>query len=92
MEYLRKHYRWTEKCCDTVPAAMRCFYESTDYESFIRNIFSLDCDSDTFGAIAGGVAEEFYHGFGELDAKGIVKEYLSEELWEILIAKAIREE
>lgn len=33
-----------------------------DYESFIRNVFSLKCDSDTFGAIAGGVAEEFYGG------------------------------
>ena len=85
LEYLRKHYKWTEKCSDTVPAAMRCFYESTDYESFIRNVFSLECDSDTFGAIAGGVAEEFYHGFGDLDAKGIVKKYLSKELWEILV-------
>ena len=69
---------------ETVPAAMRCFYESTDYESFMRNIFSFDCDSDTFGAIGGGVAEEFYHGFGDLDAEGIVKEYLSEELRTIL--------
>lgn len=84
MEYLRKHYKWTEKCSDTVPAAMRCFYESTDYESFMRNIFSFECDSDTFGAIAGGVAEEFYHGFGELDAEKIVKKYLSEELNGIL--------
>lgn len=84
MEYLRKHYKWTEKCSDTVPAAMRCFYESTDYESFMRNIFSFECDSDTFGAIAGGVAEEVYHGFGDLDAEGIVKEYLSEELKGIL--------
>lgn len=85
MEYLRKHYSWTEKCSDTVPAAMRCFYESSDYESFIRNIFSLECDSDTFGAIAGGVAEEFYKGFGGVDAEGIVKEYLPDELREILI-------
>ena len=74
LEYLRKHYKWTEKCCDTVPAAMRCFYESTDYESFIRNVFSFECDSDTFGAIAGGVAEEYYGGFGEIDAEGIAKE------------------
>lgn len=85
MEYLRKYYRWTEKCSDTVPAAMRCFYESCDYESFMRNIYSFECDSDTFGAIAGGVAEEFYHGFGDVDAEGIVKQYLSEELWEILV-------
>jgi len=84
MEYLRKHYRWTEKCSDTVPPAMRCFYESCDYESFIRNIFSLECDSDTFGAIAGGVAEEFYGDFGDIDAEGIVREYLSVELREVL--------
>ncbi len=84
LEYLRKHYKWTEKCCDTVPAAMRCFYESTDYESFIRNVFSFECDSDTFGAIAGGVAEEYYGGFGEIDAEGIVKEYLPKELQDIL--------
>lgn len=84
LEYLRKHYKWTEKCCDTVPAAMRCFYESTDYESFIRNVFSFECDSDTFGAIAGGVAEEYYGGFGKIDAEGIVREYLPKELQEIL--------
>ena len=83
--YLREHYVWTEKCSDTVPPAMRCFYESTDYESFIRNIFSLECDSDTFGAIAGGVAEEFYHGLGSVDGEGIAKKYLTDELYKILI-------
>ena len=57
---------------------MRCFYESSDYESFLRNVFSLECDSDTFGAIAGGVAEEFYGGFGGVDADGILKKYLNE--------------
>lgn len=87
MEYLRKHYVWTEKCSDTVPAAMRCFYESTDYESFMRNIFSFECDSDTFGAIAGGVAEEYYRGFGELDAEGIVKEKLDERLRKIMFGE-----
>ena len=53
----------------------------------MRNIFSLECDSDTFGAIAGGVAEEFYHGFGELDGEKIVKKYLSEELRSILFGR-----
>ena len=64
---------------------MRCFYESCDYESFIRNVFSLECDSDTFGAIAGGVAEEFYGGFGNVDADGLLKKYLTPELYEILM-------
>jgi ADP-ribosylglycohydrolase len=87
LEYLRRHYKWTEKCSDTVPAAMRCFYESANYESFMRNIFSFECDSDTFGAIAGGVAEEFYHGFGDIEAEQIIKMYLTEELKEILFDK-----
>lgn len=70
LDEIRPRYKWNESCHGSVPAAMRCFYESTDYESFIRNIFSLECDSDTFGAIAGGVAEEFYGGFGDVDAEG----------------------
>lgn len=84
MAYLRENYQWTEKCADTVPAAMRCFFDSVDYESFMRNIYSLPCDSDTFGAIAGGVAEEFYHGFGRIDAEGLLRQYLDQQLYEIL--------
>ncbi len=85
LDEIRPRYVWSESCQGSVPAAMRCFYESHDYESFIRNIFSLECDSDTFGAIAGGVAEEFYGGFGEVDADGILKEYLDEEMYGIFL-------
>lgn len=85
LNYLRKNYKWSLACADSVPVAMRCFYESVDYESFIRNVFSLDCDSDTIAAIAGGVAEEFYHGFGDIDANMIAKIYLTKELYDILI-------
>jgi len=84
LDEIRPRYKWNESCQGSVPAAMRCFYESTDYESFMRNIFSLECDSDTFGAIAGGVAEEFYHGFGDVDAEGILGECLEEYLMQIL--------
>jgi ADP-ribosylglycohydrolase len=45
-------------------SAMRCFYESDSYESFLRNVFSLSCDCDTLCCIGGGVAEEFYKGTG----------------------------
>ncbi len=84
LDEIRPRYKWNESCQGSVPAAMRCFYESTDYESFIRNIFSLECDSDTFGAIAGGVAEEFYGGFGSVDAEGILAKYIDEYLMDIL--------
>ena len=56
----------------------------TATNEFLRNVFSLECDSDTFGAIAGGVAEEFYHGFGSVEADKILREYLPKELFEIL--------
>lgn len=85
LDDIRPRYQWTESCQGSVPAAMRCFYESTDYESFMRNIYSLECDSDTFGAIAGGVAEEFYKGFGDIDAEAILKEHLTQDLYEILV-------
>ena len=84
LDEIRPRYKWNESCQGSVPAAMRCFYESTDYESFIRNIYSLECDSDTFGAIAGGVAEEFYHGFGDIEADGLLDTFLDDYLLAIL--------
>jgi type I restriction enzyme M protein len=85
LDEIRTRYKWDVSCQGSVPVAMRCFYESTDYESFIRNIYSLPCDSDTFGAIAGGVAEEFYNGFGSVDADKILQKYLTKELYNILL-------
>lgn len=84
LDEIRPRYKWNESCQGSVPAAMRCFYESSDYESFMRNIYSLPCDSDTFGAIAGGVAEEFYHGFGGIQADSLLESYLDEYLHGIL--------
>lgn len=84
IDYLEKHYSWDVSCMTSVPLAMRCFYESDSFEGFMRNIFRLNCDSDTFGAIAGGVAEEFYRGFG-FDPDPILRRYLSNYLYTILM-------
>lgn len=43
-----------------------------------------ECDSDTFGAIAGGVAEEFYGGFGDIDGDGIIRRCLDLRLQRLL--------
>lgn len=83
--YLEKHYSWDVTCMNSVPAAMRCFYESDSFETFMRNIFRFDCDSDTLGAIGVAVAEEFYHGVG-FDADQILKKYLDQRLYRILKA------
>ncbi|WP_026663088.1 ADP-ribosylglycohydrolase family protein [Butyrivibrio proteoclasticus] len=84
LDEIRDEYVWSVSCMDTVPVAFRCFYESKDYESFMRNIFSLDCDSDTFGAVAGSAVEEYYGGFGNIDAEKILEDVLTADLKEIL--------
>lgn len=83
LEYLRKHYRWDVTCMTSVPVAMQCFYESDSYITFLRNVFSLDCDTDTLCAIGGGVAEEFYKTTGLKDKKTL-RHYLDNELYNIL--------
>lgn len=82
LEYIRTNYSWSATCMDSVAVAMRCFYESDSYESFIRNVFSFRCDCDTLCAIGGGVAEEFYHGTG-FDNETLLKKYLPEDLYQI---------
>lgn len=86
MVYLREHYSWDVTCMTSVPVAIRCFYESGSYISFIRNVFSLECDCDTLCAIGGAVAEEFYHGTG-LDDDKILRHYLDDRLYNIWIGE-----
>lgn len=82
---LRKKYIWNETCQGSVPVAIRCFLDSEDYESFIRNVLSLNCDTDTLCAIGGGIAEEFYHGTG-FDEDELLRRYLDEYLYNIVRA------
>ena len=86
IEELVPAYKWNETCQGSVPVAMRCFYESDSYESFLRNLFRLDCDTDTLAAIGGSVAEEFYKGTG-LNNKEILNRYLDDSLLSILNKK-----
>ena len=59
----------------TMPLAIRCFLESEDWESCIRNVFSVVCDTDTVACIAGGIAEAFYGGTG-FDEDALLRRYL----------------
>lgn len=79
----RDKYQWNEICQGSVPVAIRCFLESDNYESFIRNVYSLKCDMDTLCAIGGGIAEEFYNGTG-FDNEKLLRHYLSKELYRIV--------
>lgn len=83
LDELEKIYCWNETCMGSVATAMRCFFESHSYESFLRNVFRLKCDSDTLAAIGGAVAEEYYSGTG-LEEEAILKSYLDKTLYELV--------
>lgn len=82
LDAYRDTYRWDVTCQGSVPVSIRCFLDSEDYESFLRNVYSLPCDMDTLCAIGGGIAEEFYHGTG-FDEGWLLKNYLDEDLYKI---------
>lgn len=60
IDKLRETYKFDGTCQGTVPQALQCFFESTDYVDCIRNCISIGGDSDTIAAIAGGVAAAYY--------------------------------
>lgn len=57
---IRDTYRGDATCDGSVPEALVCFLDSTDFEDAIRNAISLGADTDTQAAIAGSIAEPFY--------------------------------
>lgn len=72
---IRQNYSYDMTCEGSVPQALVCFLDSTDFEDAIRNAVSLGGDGDTISAIAGSVAEAYYgvpvaieeEAFGYLD-------------------------
>ncbi len=84
MTELRKDYIWDVTCQGSVPVAIRCFLDSENYEEFLRNVLSLNCDTDTLAAIGGGIAEEFYHGTG-FNNEYLLNKYLDDNLYEIVM-------
>lgn len=60
VDEIRSWYRYNERALDTVPQALTCALEATDYEDAIRNAISIGGDSDTVAAIAGGLAEALF--------------------------------
>ncbi len=57
---IRSINTFNETCQVTVPQAIICFVESTDFESAIRLAVSIGGDSDTIAAITGSIAEAYY--------------------------------
>ncbi|PLX43742.1 MAG: hypothetical protein C0609_07455 [Deltaproteobacteria bacterium] len=62
---IRPSYSFDVTCQGSVPQAIRCFIESTDFESAVRLAVSLGGDADTQAAMAGSIAEAYYGEIGE---------------------------
>lgn len=90
LKEIRNNYRWNSTCQDSVPAAIRCVYEANSYSEFIRNVYSLNCDTDTLCAIGGGIAEELFadHVEDELmcNATSTLCNYLDDYLCNIVLS------
>ena len=61
---------------------MEAFFESSDFESAIRNAINLGGDTDTLAAITGSVAEAYYGVPANLRERALP--FLDERLLKIL--------
>ena len=82
LDSIRDSYKFNETCQNTVPQAITAFLESTSFEDAIRNTISIGGDSDTLGAITGGIAQAYYGIPDDIREKAL--EYLDEGFIEIL--------
>lgn len=59
-EGIKPGYHFDETCQLTVPAALICFLESSDYVDCLKRAIALGGDADTLAAIAGPIAYAYY--------------------------------
>lgn len=83
LDDIRPHYRFDISCQGTVPEAIIAFLESRDYEDAVRLGISLGGDSDTIGAITGGIAQAFY-GAVPASIAAETRKRLPEEFLEVI--------
>ena len=57
---LQPEHKFDFTCPGSVPEAIICFLESSDYESAVRKAIAMGGDADTMAAIAGSIAAAYY--------------------------------
>lgn len=82
LDEMRKRHEHVESCMDSLPKALRSFFDGDSYEDVVRNAVSLGGDTDTLAAIAGAMAEAMYGMPVEILVTG--KDYLPDDMIEIL--------
>lgn len=75
----QKYYKFEVRCDNVAPVAIRCFYESENFLSFLQKVHYIGGDTDTLGAAGGGIAESFYHSTG-LEEEKLLSYYLDDTL------------
>jgi ADP-ribosylglycohydrolase len=60
VDSIRSWYAFDVSCRGTVPLAIICALESTDFEDAIRTAVSIGGDTDTLACITGGIAEALF--------------------------------
>lgn len=79
---IRPDYEFDVTCQGSCPEAIIAFLESNDFEDAIRLAISLGGDSDTIGAMTGGIAAAYYGIPDKIARKAL--EYLPEDMIEVL--------
>lgn len=82
LEQMRKRHKHVETCQDSLPKALRSFFDGDSYEDVVRNAVSLGGDTDTLAAIAGAMAEAFYGMPLLIMAEGMT--FMPEDMQEVL--------
>ncbi len=62
VESIRPGYTFDVAAARSVPEAIICFLDATDFEDAVRNAVSLGGDADTMACIAGVIAEAHWDG------------------------------
>ena len=60
IDLIRPAYTFDVSCMGSVPEAIIAFLDGNDFEDTIRKAVSIGGDSDTFGAMAGSIAQATY--------------------------------
>ena len=82
LEEMRERHRHVESCQDSLPKALRSFFDGESYEDVVRNAVSLGGDTDTLAAIAGAMGEAFYGMPNELKAEA--RKRVGEDMAEVM--------
>ena len=83
-EEFRSVTQWTTNGKETAQQALMSFLCTDNFEDAIRYAVSLGTDSDTVGAIVGGIAEAFYREVPEHIKSEIHRRAFPDEYWDVI--------